>query len=252
MKDKVVVVTGAAGGIGRAVVERFLKEGCHVVMADVESCADLAGAMAQAEGAIGTAYAVTVNVGEADQVEALFAEVTQRFGKLDVLVNNAGITLRGQLDELSLAEIQAVVATNLMGPILCSRAALPMLRTQPGASIVNVASELALIGAKGLQVYCATKGGVVSLTKAMAIDHAPDDIRVNAVCPGPVLTPMIEDRINAADDPVLARQFYDQSTIMERVGLPHEIANAVWFAASPQATFMTGSTLVIDGGATAA
>lgn len=253
-QSKVAVVTGAGSGIGLAISKRLLEEGCHVVMADVQDCTDQAQSLSQLseEKRIGvTAYPITADISDEHQVQMLFDEVDQKFGRLNILVNNAGIARYGSLDQLSVPDIDAVISTNLGGTILCSRAVLPLLRASSPSCIVNVASELGLVGAPNLQVYCATKGGIIQLTRAMAIEHATESIRVNCVCPGPVLTPLIERRIEAGDDPIATRREYDMVAAMERVGTPDEIANVVNFVASDEASFMTGSIIAVDGGATA-
>ncbi|MGB3315013.1 MAG: SDR family oxidoreductase [Albidovulum sp.] len=249
-EPRIALVTGAASGIGLAVADWLAHEGCRVVLADLRSAKDACAAINQRHGQNRSAP-FTADISNPDEVEALFAMVARDFGRLDILVNNAGAVRRGALDALSLDDIDLMLNVNLRGTILCSRAALPLLRSAPRAAIVNIASELALVGAPDLQVYCATKGGIVQLTRAMAVDHAPEGIRVNCVCPGPVLTPFIQARIDADPDPAAKRQEYASSTLLGRIGLPEEIAAVVGFVASDEAAFMTGAILAVDGGATA-
>jgi len=251
-QQKIAVVTGAASGIGLAVASRLVCDGQQVFLADVQSAASQADRLNQDAGeAGGSAHAVAVDITDPDQITALFETVAARHGRLDTLVNVAGISRRGKLDDLDIADIDALLAVNLRGTILCSRAALPLLRQCRG-SIVNVASELALIGAPGLQVYCASKGGVMQLTKAMAIDHAGEGIRVNCICPGATLTPMLQESIDSAPDPAARLRALGQTTLLGRVGRPEEIANVICFVASVEASFMTGAIVTVDGGATAA
>jgi NAD(P)-dependent dehydrogenase (short-subunit alcohol dehydrogenase family) len=251
---KIAVVTGAGSGIGLAVAERLARDGHHVVLADIRPAQEQARQIQQQAdeaGRGGVARAATVDIADAAAVEAFFKAFGDEHGRLDILVNNAGIDRRGTLERVSVEQIDAVLSVNLRGTILVSRAALPLLRVVRG-TIVNVASELGIIGAPGLPVYVATKGGVVQLTKALAIDHAADGIRVNCVCPGATLTPLLQESIDTAPDPEARRRLLDGTTLMRRVGRPEEIANVICFLASDEASFMTGAIVPVDGGATAA
>ena len=140
---------------------------------------------------------------------------------------------------------------NLKGVFLCSRASIPAMRRQGGGVIVNVASELGLVGGSEIAAYCATKGGVVQLTKAMAVDHASEGIRVNCVCPGPVDTPLLEATIQGSSDPEEERRRIVEKTLIKRFGRPEEIANVILFLASSESSYMTGSVVAVDGGVTA-
>lgn len=253
-QQKIVVVTGAGSGIGLATAERLARDGHHVVMADIRPAdAQARRVQEQADGAGrgGLARAAMLDIADAGSVEAFFRALCEAHGRLDILVNNAGIDRRGTLENVSVDDIDAVLAVNLRGTILVARAAMPLLRAARG-TIVNIASELGIIGAPGLPVYVATKGGVVQLTKALAIDHAADGIRVNCVCPGATLTPLLQESIDNAPDPEARRRLLDGTTLMRRVGRSEEIANVICFLASDEASFMTGAIVPVDGGATAA
>jgi NAD(P)-dependent dehydrogenase (short-subunit alcohol dehydrogenase family) len=170
---------------------------------------------------------------------------------MDILVNNAGVELPKRITETTEAEWDRLMDVNLKGVFLCSRAAIPAMQQQGGGVIVNVGSELGVVGGSEIAAYCATKGGVVQLTKAMAVDHAADGIRVNCVCPGPVATPLLEATIQGPTDPEKERLSVLDKTLMKRFGQPTEIASAILFLASDESSYMTGSILVVDGSVTA-
>jgi NAD(P)-dependent dehydrogenase (short-subunit alcohol dehydrogenase family) len=248
MKDRVSVITGAGSGIGLATAHRFAREGAAVVLADWRD----ATAQARELATTGVeARFVQTDVGNASQVENLIQETLSTFGRLDVLVNNAGIELPKRIIDTSEAEWDRLMEVNLKGVFLCSRASIPAMSRQGGGVIVNVASELGLVGGSDIAAYCATKGGVVQLTKAMAVDHASDGIRVNCVCPGPVETPLLEATIQSSFDPEQQRRNIVEKTLIKRVGRPEEIANVILFLASGESSYMTGSVVVVDGGVTA-
>jgi NAD(P)-dependent dehydrogenase (short-subunit alcohol dehydrogenase family) len=192
-----------------------------------------------------------MDVSEEREVRALFDQALDAFGHLDVLVNNAGIELPKKVTDTTEAEWDRLMDVNLKGVFLCSRAAIRVMRRQGGGVIVNVGSELGLVGGSEIAAYCASKGGVVQLTKAMAIDHAADAIRVNCVCPGPVATPLLEATISGSSDPVAERHSILQKTLFKRLGRPEEIASAILFLASDESSYMTGSIVAVDGGCTA-
>ena len=168
-----------------------------------------------------------------------------------MLVNAAGIGLAGTIAATTFDEWRRVVDVNLTGAFLCCREAVRAMRPQGSGVIVNVASELALVGAAEMAAYCASKGGVLQLTRALAADHAREGIRVNAVCPGPVDTPLLDDLIAAAADPEAERRAIVASTLLGRLGRPDEIARAILFLASDDSSYVVGAALVADGGITA-
>jgi NAD(P)-dependent dehydrogenase (short-subunit alcohol dehydrogenase family) len=181
----------------------------------------------------------------------MIRDAVNRFGRIDVLVNNAGIDLAKTVPDTSEAEWDRLLAVNLKGVFLCAKAAIPVMRHQGGGTIINVASELALVGGSAIAAYCASKGGVLLLSKAMAVDHAADNILVNCVCPGPIATPLLDSITRAERDPLAARREIEARTLLKRLGRPDEIATVIAFLASDDASYMTGSTVVVDGGWTA-
>jgi NAD(P)-dependent dehydrogenase (short-subunit alcohol dehydrogenase family) len=201
----------------------------------------------------GDAWEVRTDVADERAVRAMVGSVVSRGRRIDVLVNAAGIgTPRPvTIDEATMAEWQELCAVNLTGTLLCCRAVIPVMRAGGGGAIVNIASELGLVGSPRSAMYGATKGAIVQLTRALAVDHAPDRIRVNCVCPGPVDTPLLRRGVGRAVDPEAKLRAEMSSTLLGRLGRPEEIASLVHFLASDEASFMTGSIVVADGGVTA-
>ncbi len=240
-----VLVTGSTRGIGKATVAAFLERGATVAVngrraEDVDATIANLGSdrMVAAPGAL-TSAAVCHDVVE-QSVSAM--------GGLDILVNNAGVFADGPIDEVSEETYDWMMDVNVRGVFFCSQAALPPLRQSKG-SIVNTASESGLVGNKNTALYCATKGAVVNMTRAMAFDLAPD-IRVNAVCPGAVMTDMVTGGKELADDDPYMQELFDFAP-MHRIAKPEEIADAILYLANPASKFTTGAMLSVDGGTTA-
>ena len=249
LAGKVALITGGGSGIGEAAALLFAREGARVVVADysLPRAADVAQRIRSAGGEV-LAVEGDVAVGE-DALKMVQAAV-DGFGRLDVLVNSAGIGAGRPIEDSDEAMWDDHVDVNLKGTFFCCRAALPALRESKG-NIVNIASDAGLIGVPGITVYCASKGGVVNMTRAMALEVAPD-VRVNTVCPGYVDTDMIRrDHIDKKDDPEAAEQRMIDYAPLKRIATPAEISQSVLYLASFDARFITGAALAIDGGSTA-
>ena len=244
--DKKVLITGASRGIGYATAEEFLALGARVAV-NGRTKESVDKAIAELGGG-DRLIAAPGNVGTVDGCESLVATAIQGLGGLDVLVNNAGIGVDARIEDTDEAFWDATLDTNLKGTFFCSRAALEALRATRG-NIVNVSSDAGLVGSQTLVAYCASKGGVVNMSRAMAVELAPL-VRVNCVCPGYVDTDMVRrDGIDKADDPAAEEQAYIDVAPLKRIATPEEIAAVILFLASHEARFMTGAALPIDGGA---
>jgi meso-butanediol dehydrogenase / (S,S)-butanediol dehydrogenase / diacetyl reductase len=242
-KDKVVIVTGAASGIGEATARRFIREGASVVLADRQK-KKLAGVAADLPK--DRVLARVTDVTKYREMEALVRATVRKFGTLDVLVNNAGIARVGKIADVKLADWDQVIAVNVSGVFNGCRAAIPHLIKSKGC-IVNTASVSGLGGDWGMSVYDASKGAVVNFTRALALDHGGDGVRVNSVCPTVTLTPMTGSLRN--DRKLMAK--LRERIPLGRPALPADIAAVITFLASDDAGFVTGVNLPVDGGVTA-
>jgi NAD(P)-dependent dehydrogenase (short-subunit alcohol dehydrogenase family) len=243
LEDKVALVTGGGAGIGRAIAETFAREGAHVVIADCDGEAGKATAEAIVKNN-GAATAHQADVAETAEVKHLMAAIGEAFGRLDVLVNNAGVGERSDFRHLDDQAWDRVWRVNLDGTVRCAREAFDLLKASGRASIVNLSSVMATKHTRQMSVYSATKGAVSALTRSLAVEYAPYAIRVNALCPGYVETGLI-GRYTA--NPMIAKGLLSQ-TPLRRFGTPQDIANAALFLASDEAAYVTGASLNVDGG----
>jgi NAD(P)-dependent dehydrogenase (short-subunit alcohol dehydrogenase family) len=245
-EDKTVIVTGGSVGIGRATALAFAREGAAVAVADKDLGAGQEVAAEAMRGG-GKAEAIRADVRREAEVKALVEAVLRSWGRLDVLVNNAGIYHQADAVETPEAVWNEVLAVNLTGAFLCTKHAVPAMAR--GGVIVNVASEAALVGIRNQVAYNVSKAGLIGLTRSCAVDFASRGIRVNCVCPGTTDTPLVRAAVGRAADPRAARRALEEIRPLNRLGEPEEIAAAILYLAA--ASYATGAVLSVDGGYTA-
>jgi NAD(P)-dependent dehydrogenase (short-subunit alcohol dehydrogenase family) len=243
LEDKIALVTGSGAGIGRAIATIFAREGAHVFVADLDGDAakEVADTIVKSNGA---ATPSTVDVTDTEQVKALMRAIGDAHGRLDVLVNNAGVGERSDFRNLSDEAWNKVWSVNLDGTVRCAREAFDLLRASGKGSVINLSSVMATKHTRQMAVYSATKGAVLALSRSLAVEYAPYGIRVNTLLPGYVDTALIGRYIA---NPMIAKALLTQ-TPLRRFGTPEDIANAALFLASDEAAYITGAALNVDGG----
>jgi NAD(P)-dependent dehydrogenase (short-subunit alcohol dehydrogenase family) len=250
LREKVCLITGAGSGIGRAMALRFASEGATVVLGDQDGQAaeTVATAVRQAGG---RAQPIEADVTQGLEVQAMVRATVDTFGSLDVLINQAGVIQVGDITDLAESEWDRVIDVNLKGVYLGCKFGLRAMLAQGGGVIINTASVSGLVGIPKQPAYCASKGGVIALTRALAVDFADRNIRVNCIAPGPIDTPWTESVLRAPGDPAAEYRWIVMSQPLKRLGTTDEVAAAAAYLASDDAAYITGTVLVIDGGLTA-
>lgn len=247
LAGKTALITGAGAGIGRATARLFAAEGASVVVVDINAAtgqetADLI------EKAGGSAVFVRADVSNPADIRGMFAATKAAFGKLNILFNNAGIVKQGRVEDSTEEDWDAQIATTLTSVFLGCKYSIPLLREQGGGVIVNMASVAGIMGLANRAVYSAAKGGVAALTRAVALDYAPERIRCVYLAPATIETPSLIGRIETSPDPAAARKAFEARQPIGRLGTPEDVAYAALYLASDEAGFLTGCGLNVDGG----
>jgi NAD(P)-dependent dehydrogenase (short-subunit alcohol dehydrogenase family) len=251
LDGKVAAITGGASGIGEATARLFVEEGARIAIADMD--AERGPIVAEEiKAAGGEVTFIEAHMEREADAMTFIRRTVEQYGRLDILVNNAGMRLYQTVVEASEESWDAILGVNLKGYAFCAKAAIPEMRMVGGGSIVNIASQRAFIAGGNMVQYDSTKAAVTGLTRGMALDHAAEGIRVNAVCPGPIFTRFHERRAAAAGK--TAEEFvqeFGHDTMLKRPGTPREVAYCVLFLASDESSFVTGTCLLVDGGQSA-
>lgn len=246
---KVAAVTGAGSGIGQAIAVLFASEGATVYALDIDETGLRETAAKAPYGA--RLYTQRLDVTQEEEVQKTWERIAAEHGRLDIVVNNAGVGVAATVDQTSLEDWERTMAVNLRGVFLGCKHAVRIMKRQGAGVIINTASVAGLVGVKERAAYCASKGGVIALTRAMAADHALDNIRINCICPGTVDSPWVGRILSNHPNPEEGRRAMAARQPIGRMGTPEEIAQAALFLAQPESSFVHGSALVIDGGLTA-
>jgi len=248
LHDKVAIITGSGTGLGKGIAKRFAREGASVVICG-RRIDKVQETVEEISGAGGTAIGVQADVADEASVKHLVAETVSHFRAINVLVNNAGV--RGAVGDATSMDLDGwweALRINLSGPLICARHVIPAMKESGGGSIVNIGSMRLVHVKAGAAAYCASKGGLIHLTKVMALDHAADNIRVNLLRPALVLTPFTQYVVDDFDDPEEGIRYFGAQYPLGRIGTEEDIANAALFLASDESSWVTGAHLNVDGG----
>jgi NAD(P)-dependent dehydrogenase (short-subunit alcohol dehydrogenase family) len=247
--NKVVVITGAGSGIGQATALLFAQKGAKVAVVDLDKAASAKTVnMIKDDG--GDACEVLADVSRASDAHRMVETVMDAFGRIDVLVNNAGVFTEGNVVDTAEEDWNRILGVNLSGVFFCMKYCIPEMIKGGGGVVVNISSEAGLVGIGNQVAYNVSKTGVIALTKSAALDFAGDNIRVNCLCPGRALTPLVKEIIRTSQDPEATRRLLSEDRPMKRMGKPEEIAAGILFLASDEVAYATGTVLSIDGGYT--
>jgi len=246
LNDKVAIVTGATDGIGLATALAFAREGARVVLVGRDETKGKS-ALAKVKAHRESVY-FKADVSKSPQVKGLVEDTIRRFGRIDILVNNAAVCPAGTVVTTSEETWDYIIDVNLKGVFLCCKEVIPHMQKQGGGAIVNIGSINSMMAMENEAAYDASKGGVLMLTKAIALDFASSKIRANCICPGAVETTMLKASLGAASDPAKAREWITQRHPAHRIGTPEEVAEVALFLASDSSSFMTGAAIPVDGG----
>jgi NAD(P)-dependent dehydrogenase (short-subunit alcohol dehydrogenase family) len=250
LDHRIALITGAAMGIGAGIAQRFIEAGATVVLFDISG--DKVSEVAKTLAASGRTLAIRGDVSVEADVRAAVEQTTEAFGSLDVLVNNAGIEVAGQIPDLSSADWDRQLGVNLKGAFLFSKYGIPHMRKRRRGVIINISSVHAFVSYAGNAAYDASKAGMIGLTRALALDHGSEGIRVNAICPGYIRTSMMDAWLATLPDAEAVMRHVLWCHPLGRIGTPQDIAEATLFLASDEASFISGTYMVVDGGMTAA
>lgn len=249
LEGKVALITGGTEGMGYAAAELFLKEGASVCVTGRSE--EKGGKAIDALSKHGNAIFVRGDVSVSDDARRMVEETVSRFGHLDILFNNAGVYMEVSAEDMTEEDWDRLMDVNVKGTFLVTKFAVPHMKHRRGGSIINNSSDAGLVGNRNCPAYCASKGAITVMTKAMALDYAPYGIRVNSVNPGTIDTPMLEREVRASSDPEAYMERTSAESPMGRIGRAEEVARAVLFLASDESSFVTGASLSVDGGLTA-
>jgi NAD(P)-dependent dehydrogenase (short-subunit alcohol dehydrogenase family) len=247
LAGKAALITGAGAGIGRETARLFAKEGAAVAVVDRDETTGRETAEIIARDG-GRAIAIRADVSQAEDVQRMLQETLAAFGRLDILFNNAGTVAQGRAEETSEADWETQIATTLTSVFLGCKYGVPILRAQGGGVIINMASIAGVMGIVNRAAYSAAKGGVIGLTRAVAMDHAKENIRVVYLAPATIETPSLRERIRTSPDPAAARKAFEARQPIGRLGTPEDVAYAALYLASDEASFLTGCGLHVNGG----